>query len=186
MGARWQCPSSPDPGRCGAEPEHGPGRGMKAAPRHPASADRCGVAVSPSTGSPWHRQQLCPQAVARFLAAGRTCEIASGERRNGSAGMSRTEGTDGPRPSGNGALFGPFPPRCRQGFAFGSGAAAGERQEMGSEDEPPATAIATSGQPCGIPLCCGQQGLFLGRRGLGIRFSVWITQPALTGAPFWH
>lgn len=76
--------------------------------------------------------------------------VAGGERRNGPAGMSRTEGTDGPCPSGNGALLGPFPPRCRQGFAFGSGAAAGERQEMGSRTShppqplpPPASRVAS-------------------------------------------
>lgn len=54
----------------------------------------------------------------------------------------------------------PFPPTLPAGFAFGSGAAAGEQQDMGSGDEPPATAIATSGQPRGIPFCCGKQGLF--------------------------
>lgn len=49
------------------------------------------------------------------------------------------------------------PPSQRlRGFAFCSGEAAGERQAMGSGDEPPAAAIATSslerrGQPCSIP-----------------------------------
>lgn len=48
------------------------------------------------------------------------------------------------------------PPHRLRGFAFCSGEAAGERQAMGSGDEPPAAAIATSslerhGQPCSIP-----------------------------------
>lgn len=120
----------------------------------------------------------------------RNCQrVTAGERLNGSAGMSRTEGTDGLCPSGNGAVRGPFPLRCLRGFAFCLGAAAGERQVTGSGDEPPATAIATSslehrGQPCSIPKWLQPVGgLLLGKGGSGDRARCLESRVSSTGEP---
>lgn len=116
----------------------------------------------------------------------RNCQrVTAGERLNGSAGMSRTEGTDGLCPSGNGAVLGPFSPSpcCLQGFAFRSGAAAGERRAMGCGDEPPAVAIATSSLvPATASRAASQTAatsrvFCSGRRSLGIRLAVWRAGP---------
>lgn len=65
------------------------------------------------------------------------------------------------------------PRHCLRGFAFCTGAAAREQQAMGSGDEPPATASATSSL---VPATashaasqsgCSQQGLSFGKEGFG-------------------
>ena len=74
-------------------------------------------------------------------------------------------------------------PRCLRGFAFCLEAAAGKRQAMGSGDEPPAAAIATSSLvPAAACRAASQtaaaSGVFCsGRRGLGIRLAVWQAGP---------
>lgn len=72
--------------------------------------------------------------------------VTAGERLSGSAGMSKTERGQMVRvhQGMNRAVLGPLPPCCLWGFAFCSGAAAGEQWAMGSVDEPHATAIAIS------------------------------------------
>lgn len=71
----------------------------------------------------------------------RNCQrVAAGERLNGSAGMSRTEGTDGLCPSGNGAVLGPSPPpraACRDLLsAPGQLPGSGRRWDVGTSRPP--------------------------------------------------
>lgn len=180
MGARWQCPSSADPG---AEPGHDPCRGMKAAP------DRCGVAVSPSTGCPRHRQQLCPQAVARFLVAGRTGEISSGSQaESGGTALLECQGRRGQMVrvhQGTERSVGLSPHAAGRDLlsARGQLPGSGRRWDRGRATRHSHRHLRPA---LWHPALLRPAGAFLGRRGLGIRFSVWITEPALPGAPSWH
>lgn len=127
----------------------------------------------PPPGSPRHRQQLCPQAVARFLMAGRTREVSSGSQaESGRAVLLECQGRRGqmvrvhqgtePSPALSPHAAGRI--RFRLGGSCRGAAGDGIRERATRHSHRHLRPAAWH------PALLRKAGSFLGRTGLGIRF----------------